>query len=146
MSKVLIVDDLESNRYVLKVMFKLFGADQNIQILEASSGVGSVEIIRTEKPDLIFMDVKMEREDSGIEAVRVIRSLADFRDTPIWAVTAQAMDAHDGQESDRERCLKAGFSDYFTKPINQAQIVQKIAELLGLTIPEKTRMRMGLVK
>ena len=146
MPKVLIVDDLESNRYVLKVMFKLFGPNQNIQILEASSGVGSVEIIRNEKPDLIFMDVKMEREDSGIEAVRVIRSLAEFRETPIWAVTAQAMDAHDGLESDRERCLKAGFSDYYTKPINQAQIIQRISELLGLPIPEKTRLRMGMVR
>ena len=146
MPKVLIVDDLESNRYVLKVMFKLFGPAQNIQILEASSGVGSVEIIRNEKPDLIFMDVKMEREDSGIEAVRVIRSLAEFRETPIWAVTAQAMDAHDGLESDRERCLKAGFSDYYTKPINQAQIIQRISELLGLPIPEKTRLRMGMVR
>lgn len=144
MPKVLIVDDLESNRYVLKTLLRLFGPRSGIQILEASEGVKSVEIIRNEKPDLILMDIKMERENSGIEVVKVIRTLPEFRNTPIWAVTAQAMDAHDGMESDKDRSLKAGFTEYITKPIQQAELLQKIATTLGLTIPEKIRNRMGM--
>lgn len=144
MAKVLIVDDLESNRYVLKTLLRLFGPKSGVEILEASNGVSSVEIIRSEKPDLILMDVKMEREDSGIEVVKVIRTIPEFRETPIWAVTAQAMDAHDGMESDKDRCLRAGFSEYITKPINQADMLQNIASTLGIHIPEKIRRRMGI--
>ncbi len=144
MPKVLIVDDLESNRYVLKIMFKLFGAENPIQVLEASSGVSSIEIIRSENPDLILMDLKMEREDSGVEAVKLLKSLPESKDVPVWAVTAQAMEAHDGEESDRDRCLKAGFSDYFTKPVDQTRMVSQISTLLSVPIPEKTRLRMGI--
>lgn len=141
MPKVLIVDDLESNRYVLKALLRLFGPDSGIEVLEASSGVSSVELIRSEMPDLVLMDIKMEREDSGIEVVKLIRSIPGFRDTPVWAVTAQAMEAHDGQESDRERCLRAGFTRYITKPLNQGMLLVEISEVLGIPIPERIRAR-----
>lgn len=142
MPKVLIVDDLESNRYVLKALFRLFGPGSGIEIHEASSGVSSVEIIRRENPDLVLMDIKMEREDSGIEVVKLIRSIPGFRDTPVWAVTAQAMEAHDGQESDRDRCLRAGFSRFITKPINQGELLKDISQVLGVPIPDRIRERL----
>lgn len=141
MAKVLIVDDLESNRFVLKSLLRLFGA-KKVDVLEASSGVSSVELIRSEKPDLILMDVKMEREDSGIQVVKLIRQLPGFADVPIWAVTAQAMDAYEGLESDRDRCLKAGFNEYITKPIDQGAMLKNIATALDLEIPPKIRARL----
>ena len=144
MPRVLIVDDKEENRYVLKNFFKLFGMNSGIEIEEASSGGNAVEQAKKYKPDLIIMDVKMESDYAGLGATKAIRSDEVIKNIPIWALTSQAMEAHDGEEGDRDKCLKAGCNDYITKPFDQVQLIQKVAKLLKLEIPQKTRMRMGI--
>jgi CheY-like chemotaxis protein len=144
MAKVLIVDDKEENRYVLNNFFKLFGIDSGIELSEATTGKEAVTKVTSEKPDLVLMDIKMETDDAGLEAVKAIRQDSSVNQIPIWAITSQAMDAHDGEESDRVKCLNAGCDHYITKPIDQVELLLKVSKQLNITIPEKTKMRMGV--
>lgn len=144
MPKVLIVDDKEENRYVLKNFFKLFGPDSNIEILEAGSGKEVVEKLKKEDADLVIMDIKMETDYAGLEATKQIRKIDNDKKITIWALTSQAMEEHDGEQSDREKCLAAGCDDYITKPFDQVELIQKISDLLKIEIPTKTKVRMGL--
>ncbi len=143
MPRVLIVDDIEENRYVLKNFFRLFGLKAGIEVMEASSGKEAVERIKSEKPDLVFMDIKMETDLAGLDATKMIKTDSETRGIPIWAVTSQAMDAYDDEKSDRVKCLEAGCDDYITKPIDQVTLLKKVSKQLDLEIPAKTRMRMG---
>ncbi len=144
MPKVLVVDDKEENRYVLKNFFKLFGINSGIDIIEAASGDEAVARAKEVNPDLIIMDVKMETDYAGLDATRAIRSSDVISCTPIWALTSQAMESHDDEESDREKCIKAGCNEYIPKPFDQVELIQKVSRLLGIEIPTKTKMRMGI--
>jgi CheY-like chemotaxis protein len=61
----------------------------------------------------------------GYQATRAIREIERFRDLPIIAVTARAM------QGDREKCLAAGASDYITKPVNVDQLVSLLRVWVG---------------
>jgi CheY-like chemotaxis protein len=69
--------------------------------------------------DLIIMDIMMPEMD-GLEAMPQIRSMPQYKNTPIIALTAKAM------KEDREECMKAGASDYIAKPVNPDQLMSLI--------------------
>lgn len=144
MPKILIVDDEEKNRLLLENFFELFGEEAGIELVEAQSGSEAIEIARREKPDLIFMDVKMESDYAGLDATRIITHDPDTAHIPVWAVTSQAMEAYDDELSDRAKSLEAGCKEYFSKPFDAVVLIQKISKLLNIEIPAKTRMRMGI--
>ncbi len=61
----------------------------------------------------------------GIEAIRRIRRLAAYRDTPIIALTADAF------ASDRRRCIDAGMSDHLAKPLRAGRFYTVLAQWLA---------------
>ena len=106
-AKVLVVDDIESNRYLFEEVLKNAG----LEVITAENGLEAIETARNEIPDLIIMDNRMPVMD-GIDATRAIRKISSLRNTPIIAISADAI------EDEQENFLNAGVNDYMTKPIN----------------------------
>ena len=74
--------------------------------------------------DLVLMDVQMPVLD-GLEATRLIRKEARWKDLPIVAMTAHAM------TGDKERCLEAGMNDYISKPVHPSLLITTVDEYLA---------------
>ena len=105
--KILIVDDSEGVRLVIRYQIRSLGYD----VVEAGGGLQAVEVSKTEPPDLILLDVSMPHMD-GIETARMLRGIKETRGVPIVALTA-----HD-QSDLREQMLAAGCQDYAVKPLD----------------------------
>jgi len=114
--KVLVVDDLDMNLYVIRGMLSPYG----LQIDTAISGHEAIEKIRLNTYDLVFMDHMMPIMD-GVEATREIRQLGpEYERLPIIALTANAVSGM------KEMFLANGFDGFISKPI----IIQELDELL----------------
>jgi len=122
--KILVVEDNLDNRRILVYRLKRMG---DFDIVEAGNGEEALDRVRVDRPDLIFMDLKMPVMD-GWEATRQIRSLPNGKGIPIVALTAQAM------AGDEQKALAAGCDDYIPKPIVDPAVVrEKVERLLGIT-------------
>jgi len=116
--KVLIVEDNPDNMLTVKAILS-----EKFIILESPDGEQGVEMARTDKPDLILMDIALPGLD-GISAFRLIRNDPATMHIPIIALTASAM------ISDRETILAHGFDGYVAKPIEESILFQIINEIL----------------
>ncbi len=120
--KILVVEDNEDNRRILIYRLRKIG---EFEIIEAVNGEQALEVVRTQRPDLIFMDLKMPVLD-GWEATRRIRQMEHGKQVRIIALTAQAM------AGDEEKALAAGCDDYLSKPVVDPNLVrEKLERLLG---------------
>ena len=110
----LIVDDDMRNIYALTSLLER----HKMKVLYAESGGEGIELLRKNEGavDVVLMDIMMPEMD-GFEATQRIRSIEEFKNLPIIALTAKAM------KGDREKCMEAGASDYITKPIDAQQLV-----------------------
>jgi two-component system, cell cycle response regulator DivK len=109
--KILVVDDTECIRDVLKELLSRYG----YQVVEATNGLEAVEIAQRECPDLILMDLSMPLLD-GYDATRRIRENESICEVPIVACTSLSPpDFH-------AKAYDAGFNEYLTKPVNFARL------------------------
>jgi two-component system cell cycle response regulator DivK len=119
MSKILIVEDNEKNRYLISYILKTKG----YEIIEATTGEKGVELAIKERPDLVIMDIQLPGID-GLETTKRIRASGTNGNTPIIAITSYAM------TGDKEKALEAGCTGYIEKPINPDTVLSEIEKYL----------------
>jgi CheY-like chemotaxis protein len=117
--KILLVDDAET---ILMMERMILGREYDLLI--AKDGQEAVEKADTERPDLILLDIVMPVMN-GIEACRKIRSNPSTSTMPIIMVTTR------GNEDNVKAAFESGCNEYVTKPINKAELLDKIKKLLG---------------
>ena len=117
---VLVVDDVPTNRLLMRRMLKSLG----LQVDEMENGKQACEAVAQKKYDLILMDLHMPVMN-GVEASKCIRE--GNRELPIIALTA------DMTETAWDRCESVGFSGYLTKPIKKTTVVEELSKYLSNT-------------
>lgn len=120
MSRILLVEDNEMNRDMLKRRLER----RDFTVLVAVDGVQGVEMIKSEKPDVVLMDMSLPEMD-GWTATRTVKADDEIKHIPVIALTAHAM------SGDREKALEAGCDDYETKPIDFEHLLAKIQQFLS---------------
>jgi len=121
-SRILVVDDEESHRIMLRAVLKEEGYD----ISEASDGAEAVKAVEQEPFDLILLDIRMRTMD-GIEALGEIRKISPL--VPVLIMTAYA------SVKTAVEALKAGAFEYLTKPLDIDELkilIEKALELYHL--------------
>ncbi|WP_322759974.1 HAMP domain-containing protein [Frankia sp. Cr2] len=121
---ILVVDDDIRNVFAITSMLEL----HDLTVIHAPNGRMGIDVLLATAVDLILMDVMMPEMD-GYATMGVIRNMPRFASLPIIAVTAKAM------QSDRDKCLAAGATDYITKPVDTEELLTCIHK--RLTHPER---------
>jgi DNA-binding response OmpR family regulator len=119
MTKVLVVDDEAPIRLLCRVNLEA----EKMEVLEAADGESGLEIARTEKPDVVLLDVMMPGMDGWRVAERLVEDEATSQ-IPLVFLTARA------ELRDRARGLELGGVDYITKPFNPLELAPVIEGLL----------------
>ena len=109
--RILVVEDNEKNLVLMRDVLRYFG----YEVLEARTGLESIDMAVEHCPGLILMDIQMPVM-SGVEAMKALRMRAETREIKILAVTSLAM------QGDRERLLGEGFDGYIQKPIDLVEL------------------------
>jgi len=116
--KILVVDDSPTERHFLCEIL----AKNGFEIFTAESGEEAVVRSKEVLPDLILMDVVMPGLN-GFQATRTITREEKTKHIPVIMCTSK------GQETDQIWGLRQGAKDYIVKPVNSAELLQKIAAL-----------------
>lgn len=120
-AQILVVDDVEMNIKVVKGLLRETG----VQIDAVSSGMECLKCVSAKQYDLIFLDHMMPEMD-GIETLKLMKQMSDNRnqETPVIMLTANAIIGA------KEEYLEAGFTDYLTKPVREAELQEMLFQYL----------------
>jgi CheY-like chemotaxis protein len=118
--KILLVDDSAT----VLMMERMILAAERFEIVTAANGEEAQERARQEQPDLILMDIVMPKLN-GIQACRALKQDPQTKHIPVILVSTR------GEAESLEAGYSSGCNDYVTKPVNSAELLGKIRNLLG---------------
>ncbi|MCE0483469.1 MAG: ATP-binding protein [Methylacidiphilales bacterium] len=119
--KILIADDIPSNRTVLVEML----APLDFKIIEAGDGKVALDLLPKEKPDLVLVDIAMPVID-GLQFIQYSRQIEAFRELPIIPTSASVGD------DEIRRCQTLGCSDFLFKPVDYGRLLDCLQKRLNL--------------
>ena len=124
--KILVVDD---EIYIVHILDFSLGME-GYEVITALDGEQALEKLKTEKPELIVLDIMMPKLD-GYEVCKAIKSSPETRHIPVILLSAK------GRNVDQKLGFDVGADDYITKPFSPRKLVERINQLLGQTVTER---------
>ncbi|NJN95848.1 MAG: response regulator [Anaerolineales bacterium] len=122
--KVLIVDDEAHIRLLLEQTLEDL-EDQGVELLMANDGEEALELIKSQQPELIYLDIMMPKLN-GFDVCQIVKHQWNLRHIYIIMLTAK------GQEFDKKRGLEVGADSYLTKPFDPDELLETTSQILGL--------------
>lgn len=124
--KVLIVDDEPHIRMLLEQTLDDL-EDAGVEILTATNGREALDMVESERPDLMLLDVMMPLVN-GFDVCRAVKAHPEHRKIYVMMLTAK------GQEFDRATGAEVGADVYVTKPFDPDEVLARAAEVLGIDL------------
>lgn len=122
--KVLIVDDEPFIRLLLEQTLEEL-EEEGVELITADNGETALDIIRSESPEIVFLDVMMPKMN-GFDVCNMVKNELGLTGVYIVLLTAK------GQEFDKQKGADAGADVYMTKPFNPDEVLEKARNILGL--------------
>lgn len=123
MNKILIVDDEPNNRLLLQEILEDF-EENGVRLLYAGNGDDALEMIRREKPELVFLDIMLPGMD-GLDVCRTVKCEPGLENVFIALLTAKS------QETDKRKAMAAKADMYITKPFKTGVIADVANKVLN---------------
>jgi CheY-like chemotaxis protein len=117
---IMVVDDNPDIITIVRTILE----GKGFNVLSASSGIECIEALKSQKPDLIVLDIMMPEMD-GLEVLTRLKSMSEFNNVPVVLLTAKV------QYEDVLGGYKLGADYYITKPFTSTQLINGINLLLG---------------
>ncbi len=118
--RVLCVEDNDSN---MRLVSRIVEAEKH-EFLRAADGQAALDVIRSQRPDLVLLDINIPGVD-GLEIARRLKGDSTLASIPVVATTANVL------VGDRERCLEAGCDEYLPKPLDVRELQGILRAYLG---------------
>ncbi|MCA1944801.1 MAG: response regulator [Desulfovibrio sp.] len=123
--KLLIIEDELHIRTLLEQALEDLADEFAVEILTAADGEEGMALIKSERPQVVFLDIMMPKMN-GYEVCTAVKNDPELKDTVVVLLTAK------GQEADKKKGLEIGAYDYMTKPFDPDEVVDLAKELLQI--------------